>query len=193
AGFNGGVYTTPKLDPIVMRDIPADATGRKIEIIREGGLVPWLYTDTTWYVPDPEGPHVDRESRTVGFGPEILTDYSNYLDKAAKIVGVGDDVDAVAACESKVREELGAHVSAARSQPYYLDVTHPAANKGGFVEFLSAVALFLCGSAGASPYRVTFPWHPSRSAGRAEKCETGQLARSEARMKEDEWPGDMAS
>jgi hypothetical protein len=58
-------------------------------------------------VPDPEGPHVDRESRTVGFGPEILTDYSNYLDKAAKIVGVGDDVDAVAACESKVREELG--------------------------------------------------------------------------------------
>ena len=42
AGFNGGVYTTPKLDPIVMRDIPADATGRTIEIIREGGLVPWL-------------------------------------------------------------------------------------------------------------------------------------------------------
>jgi hydroxymethylpyrimidine pyrophosphatase-like HAD family hydrolase len=107
AGFNGGVYTTPKLDPIVMRDIPADATGRTIEIIREGGLVPWLYTDTTWYVPDPEGPHVDRESRTVGFGPEILTDYSNYLDKAAKIVGVGDDVDAVAACESKVREGAG--------------------------------------------------------------------------------------
>jgi Cof subfamily protein (haloacid dehalogenase superfamily) len=141
AGFNGGVYTTPKLDPIVMRDIPAEATGRTIEIIREGGLVPWLYTDTTWYVPDPDGPHVDRESRTVGFGPETLTDYSNYLDKAAKIIGVGDDVDAVAACESKVREQLGAHVSAARSQPYYLDVTHPAANKGGVVEFLSGVYL----------------------------------------------------
>ena len=48
AGFNGGVYTTHRLDPIVMRDIPADATGRTIEIIREGGLIPWLYTDTAW-------------------------------------------------------------------------------------------------------------------------------------------------
>jgi hypothetical protein len=141
AGFNGGVYTTPKLDPIVMRDIPGDATCRTIEIIREGGLVPWLYTDTTWYVPDPQGLHVDREARTVGFAPEVLADYSSYLDKAAKIVGVGDDFDAVAACESKVRQELGEHVSAARSQPYYLDVTHPAANKGGVVDFLSAVYL----------------------------------------------------
>jgi Cof subfamily protein (haloacid dehalogenase superfamily) len=141
AGFNGGVFTTPKLDPIVMRDIPADATGRTIEIIKKGGLVPWFYTDTTWYVPDPKGPHVDRESKTVGFGPEVQTDYSNYLDKAAKIVGVSEDLNAVAACEAKVREELGSHVSAARSQPYYLDVTHPAANKGGVVEFLSAVYL----------------------------------------------------
>jgi hypothetical protein len=58
-----------ELDPIVMRDIPSDATGRTIEILKAGGLVPWLYTDTTWYVPDTKGPHVDRESKTVGFGP----------------------------------------------------------------------------------------------------------------------------
>jgi hydroxymethylpyrimidine pyrophosphatase-like HAD family hydrolase len=193
AGFNGGVSRRQNWIRSSCGDIPSDATGRTIEILKAGGLVPWLYTDTTCYVPDTKGPHVDRESKTVGFGPELLAEYSNYLDKAAKIVGVSDDLNAVAVCESKVRDELGAHVSAARSQPYYLDVTHPAANKGGVVEFLSAVALFLCGSAGASPYRVTFPWHPSRSAGRAEKCETGQLARSEARMKEDEWPGNMAS
>jgi hypothetical protein len=24
----------------------------------------WLYTDTVWYVQDPEGSHVDRESKT---------------------------------------------------------------------------------------------------------------------------------
>ena len=35
-------------------------------------------------------------------------------------------------------DEFGDHVSAARSQPYYLDVTHPQANKGGVVKFLSA-------------------------------------------------------
>jgi Cof subfamily protein (haloacid dehalogenase superfamily) len=141
AGFNGGVFTTPRLDPIVMRDLPKDATARAIELIREHGLVAWLYTDTVWYVQDPKGPHVDRESKTVAFGPEVTSDYSGYLAQAAKIVGVSNDLAAVAECEKKVREELGDHVSAARSQPYYLDVTHPAANKGSVVDFLASVYL----------------------------------------------------
>jgi Cof subfamily protein (haloacid dehalogenase superfamily) len=141
AGFNGGVYTTPKLDPIVMRDLPRDAAVRSIELIEEHDLVAWLYTDTVWYVQDPNGPHVDRESRTVGFGPEVASDYSAYVAQTAKIVGVSDDLEAVAACEKKVQQELSDHVSAARSQPYYLDVTHPAANKGSVVDFLSAVYL----------------------------------------------------
>jgi Cof subfamily protein (haloacid dehalogenase superfamily) len=141
AGFNGGVFITPRLDPIVMRDLPKDAAARTIELIEEHGLVPWLYTDTTWYVQDPKGPHVDRESKTVGFGPEVTSDYSSYLAQAAKIVGVSDDLKAVAECEKKVRAELGDHVSAARSQPYYLDVTHPAANKGSVVDFLACVYL----------------------------------------------------
>jgi hydroxymethylpyrimidine pyrophosphatase-like HAD family hydrolase len=76
AGFNGGVYTTPDLDPIVMRDLPKDAAARSIELIEGHGLVAWLYTDSVWYVQDLKGPHVDRESRTVGFGPEVTTDYS---------------------------------------------------------------------------------------------------------------------
>jgi Cof subfamily protein (haloacid dehalogenase superfamily) len=141
AGFNGGVYTTPKLDPIVRRDLPKEAAVRSIELIREYQLVPWLYTDTIWYVQDPTGPHVDRESKTVGFGPEVTADYGEYVRETAKIVGVSDDLEAVAACEKKVRGELGDHVSAARSQPYYLDITHPAANKGSVVDFLSAVYL----------------------------------------------------
>ncbi len=141
AGFNGGVFVTPRLDPIVMRDLPKDATVRAIELIGDYGLVAWLYTDTAWYVQDPKGLHVDRESKTVGFGPEITSDYSQYVAQAAKIVGVGDDLEAVAECEKKVQEELGDHVSAARSQPYYLDITHPAANKGSVVDFLACVYL----------------------------------------------------
>jgi Cof subfamily protein (haloacid dehalogenase superfamily) len=141
AGFNGGVFITPRLDPIVMRDLPKDAATRALELIGEHGLAAWLYTDTAWYVLDPKGPHVDRESKTVGFGPEVVLDYSTFLGQAAKIVGVSDNLEAVAVCEKKVQEELGDHVSAARSQPYYLDVTHPAANKGSVVDFLSAVYL----------------------------------------------------
>jgi Cof subfamily protein (haloacid dehalogenase superfamily) len=141
AGFNGGVYVTPRLDPIVTRDLPKDAATRALQLIQEHGLVAWLYTDTVWYVQDPKGPHVDRESWTVGFGPEVASDYSPYLGQTAKIVGVSNDHEAVAACEKVVQEELGHQVSAARSQPYYLDVTHPAANKGSVVDFLSAVYL----------------------------------------------------
>ena len=146
AGFNGGVFVTPTLDPIVTRDLPTDAAARAIELIGEHGLVAWLYTDTVWYVQDPKGPHVDRESWTVGFGPEVISDYSAYIGQTAKIVGVSDDHEAVAACEKVVQEELGHQVSAARSQPYYLDVTHPAANKGSVVDFLSAVYLIPKGS-----------------------------------------------
>jgi hydroxymethylpyrimidine pyrophosphatase-like HAD family hydrolase len=35
-------------------------------------------------------------------------------------------------------DQFGDHVSAARSRPYDLDVTHPQANKGSVVKFLSA-------------------------------------------------------
>jgi len=37
AGFNGGVFITPRLDPIVMRDLPKDAAARTIELIEEHG------------------------------------------------------------------------------------------------------------------------------------------------------------
>jgi Cof subfamily protein (haloacid dehalogenase superfamily) len=140
AGFNGGVFVTPRLEPIVTRDLPKDAAARALQLTSEHGLVAWLYTDTVWYVQDPTGPHVDRESRTVGFGPEVTSDCSPYIGQTAKIVGVSDDHKAVSACEKVVQEELG-QVCAARSQPYYLDVTHPAANKGSVVNFLSAAYL----------------------------------------------------
>src|ERR1019366_10005583 len=48
-----------------------------------------------------------------------------------------DDHDLVAHCENAVQDALGAQASAARSQPYYLDVTHPDANKGTVVTTLS--------------------------------------------------------
>jgi hydroxymethylpyrimidine pyrophosphatase-like HAD family hydrolase len=55
----------------------------------------------------------------------------------AKIVGVSDDPEAVSGGQAAARAQFGDRVSAASSQPYYLDVTHPEANKGGVVTFLS--------------------------------------------------------
>jgi hypothetical protein len=65
---------------------------------------------------------------------------------------VSDNYDLVAKAEKEIQAEFeyGIHaicttasrdchpsVSAARSQPYYLDVTHPKANKGSVVEMLT--------------------------------------------------------
>jgi hydroxymethylpyrimidine pyrophosphatase-like HAD family hydrolase len=45
-------------------------------------------------------------------------------------VGVSRDFGLLARCESDVRTALADSAFVARSQPYYLDVTHPLANKG---------------------------------------------------------------
>ena len=60
-----------------------------------------------------------------------------HLAQAVKIVGVSDDLDLVADCEKVAQRILGRTASAARSQSYYLDVTHPKANKGTVVTTLS--------------------------------------------------------
>ena len=72
------------------------------------------------------------------FDPTVVAGYGDLTEGVAKIVGVSDDLDAVAAASAEAHDRFGDHVSAARSQPYYLDVTHPEANKGGVARYLAA-------------------------------------------------------
>jgi hydroxymethylpyrimidine pyrophosphatase-like HAD family hydrolase len=66
-----------------------------------------------------------------------VPNYDAVLHQVIKIVGVSTDYAAVARCEASLRAELGTRVTALRSQPYYLDVTHPDANKGAIVHRLA--------------------------------------------------------
>jgi hydroxymethylpyrimidine pyrophosphatase-like HAD family hydrolase len=59
------------------------------------------------------------------------------IDRCYKIVGVSRDFDALAQCERDLSGELGASATVSRSQLYYLDITHPEANKGYAVRALS--------------------------------------------------------
>jgi hypothetical protein len=138
AGFNGGVFTRPDWTVISSKDLSPEAAEKAIEIIRKHRLEAWLYTADTWYIPHPDSPHVAREAWTVKFDARVTSDFSPFLGQAVKIVGVSDDLPAVAACEAECRQVLSSAVSAARSQPYYLDVTHPEATKGGVVAYLSS-------------------------------------------------------
>ena len=150
AAFNGGLFVKPDLSIISEQVLGREVVEPIVKIIEEHGLDVWIYRGNDWFVRERHGSHVDREEWTVKFPPQVVSSYDGVLDQVAKIVGVSDDLDAVARCEQAVRaafgpqvgtrqsnpqrhEGAGPIVTAARSQPYYLDVTHPEANKGSVV------------------------------------------------------------
>jgi len=137
AAFNGGMLVGPDLSPIEEQILPTQLVGPLIEALERHRLDVWVYRGADWFVRNVHAPHVAREERTVGFAPAVVQGFDRLHERVVKIVGVGDDVPLVARTEAQVREQFGDHVSAARSQPYYLDVTHPNANKGAVVKRLS--------------------------------------------------------
>jgi hydroxymethylpyrimidine pyrophosphatase-like HAD family hydrolase len=69
----------------------------------------------------------------VQFAAKVTPSFDGLFGRVAKIVGVSQNYETVARCEKDVQARFETSVSAARSQPYYLDVTHPRANKGEVV------------------------------------------------------------
>ena len=138
AGFNGGVFVNPDLSVIESRRIDPDTARQTVKLITDQGLDVWLYTDDEWLIHNKDAPHVAREAWTVKFDAKVVPEYTDeHYKHAVKIVGVSDDAALVEKCEKAAQQDLGDHASAARSQPYYLDVTNPQANKGAVVEFLA--------------------------------------------------------
>ncbi len=137
AGFNGGIFVKPDMTIMAEHVLAADVAGRALEVILRHGMDAWVYSGKDWFVRDANAPHVAREQWTVKFAPTVVGSFKDMLGSAVKIVGVSNDLDLVARCEKDTQDALGAKASAARSQPYYLDVTNPDANKGTVVTTLS--------------------------------------------------------
>ena len=136
AAFNGGVIVLPDLSVLDEQTIPDYLLPAMIETIESHGLDVWLYGATEWYVRSRQAPRVDREASTVQFEPTVVPTFDG-LSGIVKVVGVSDDHPRVAACEAVLQRDFGTVVSAARSQPYYLDVTNLTANKGTAIARLS--------------------------------------------------------
>ena len=135
AGFNGGVFVNPDLSVIESHMIDLAAAKRTLELMLDHRLDAWIYTADDWFIRDKNAPHVARETSTVKFDAKVVASFTDeHLAQAVKIVGVSDDLDLVADCEKAAQRILGKTASAARSQSYYLDVTHP---KGTVVTTLS--------------------------------------------------------
>lgn len=147
AAFNGGAIVTPTQEPLRRVSLAENAARRVLAVLASHDVSAWVFDGDDWVITDPNGPHVDHERRTVGFGPVMADSFEGRLDAVGKIVGVSDDHPRLATVEAAVRLALGSDGLALRSQAYYLDITPPGADKG-------AAVLALCAQLGADPKRT---------------------------------------
>jgi Cof subfamily protein (haloacid dehalogenase superfamily) len=137
AAFNGGLIVDRDMKVLEQKVVASSLVMPVVQLFGSFGLSVWIYRHADWFALDPRGPHVQREAWTVKFEPAITASFDGLTDDVAKIVGVSDDHDAVARASAAAHDKFGDHVSASQSQPYYVDVTHPDANKGFVARWLS--------------------------------------------------------
>jgi hypothetical protein len=137
AAFNGGAIVRPDLEVLDQRLLPASLLPGLIDRIRAHDLEVFVFRAHDWFVRSMDAPRVRRETSTLQQPPRVVASFEGVMNGVVKVVGVSDDHPRVAACEAAVQQAYGAQVSAARSQPHYLDVTSPTANKGVVIERLS--------------------------------------------------------
>ena len=132
------MFVKPDLSVIESHTLEPATAKQTLKLILDQGLDAWVYTEKEWLIRDEKAPHVARETWTVKFDAKVVATFTDaHLKHAVKIVGISDDLDLVAACQNVAQTTLGEKASVARSQPYYVDVTHPQANKGIVVGTLS--------------------------------------------------------
>jgi Cof subfamily protein (haloacid dehalogenase superfamily) len=136
-GFNGGALVRPDMSIVESLLLAPDIAREAMKIIAAHNMDPWVYTETEWLVHDESAPHVAREEFTLGFPAKAVADFGDALDHVGKLVAVGDDKAVVSQCNDALSAALGGHASATRSQSFFIDVTHPDANKGTLVGTLA--------------------------------------------------------
>lgn len=138
AGFNGGLLVAPDMTVLEAWPIDRMAARQIVDFLLGRGFDVWVYDEDNWYVRDAHAPHVEREAWIIRIDPVIVTHFpDDLLVRTFKIVGVSDDAALVAASEQAAQNLLAGRASATRSTAFFLDVTHPHANKGEVVATLA--------------------------------------------------------
>ena len=135
--FNGASVVGPDLAPLDEELIPEAAARAAARLIGEAGLDLWVFAQGAWWLRDGQAPYADLERRTLQAEPRLRDDLDGLLGAASKLVGVSPDHAHLAACEGRIAGALGADARVHRSQAYYLDVTPPGRDKGGFVDWMA--------------------------------------------------------
>lgn len=135
--YNGSSIVEPDLTPVERHTLSRSVSERCLDVLREFEVDAWLFTSDHWLIAR-DGDYVSHEQQTIQTAPMIVSDRSDYLANACKIVGASADADKLIQCEAAMQKALGESALVARSQSYYLDVTPPGRDKGTFVDAIAA-------------------------------------------------------
>jgi Cof subfamily protein (haloacid dehalogenase superfamily) len=138
AGFNGSAIVRADLTAVEEHVVPAAAARLAVDTLSRHGVDVWVFNHDEWLITNPAGSYVPLELRTVRFEPKVVEHFDDHLDRVGKIVGSSTDFDRLARIEAELQALLGPSASAHRSQLYYLDVTHPLADKAHAVRAFAA-------------------------------------------------------
>jgi Cof subfamily protein (haloacid dehalogenase superfamily) len=137
AAYNGSALLRPDLSVIEQHLVPAEAARLAVDALGRHDVGIWLFSGQQWLLTDLDGDYVELERHTVLFEPAVVSNFDDWLGRAAKIVGASHDFDALTRCESDLRRTLDGTAAVHRSQLYYVDVTHSDADKGYAVRRLA--------------------------------------------------------
>lgn len=130
AGFNGGEILSPNNELLSELTIPPDAARETVERMLGGGVDPWVFAGGVWFLLNAEAHYIPRERLSIQQDFVQVDDLTPHLGQVHKIMGTHTDFDLMGRMEAELRQALDGQAAVARSQAYYLDVTHAEANKG---------------------------------------------------------------
>jgi Cof subfamily protein (haloacid dehalogenase superfamily) len=132
AAFNGGKLVDPAgWKTLNAHRLARDAAETALESLASDGIDAWVFIDDAWYITNPAGEYVPLERRTVGYDAVVVKRFEDIdLNSVEKIVASTRDAALLERKEAEFAGTLKGRATAMRSQSYYLDITHPLANKG---------------------------------------------------------------
>ena len=139
AAFNGGTIVGPDGATAFTARLAPDTARLALELIDRPGIMRWLFVEGRWQAEHLDAVYTQRERRAASQEP-LVGRFPLDLDAVDKIVAVSEDHALLADMEQVVRAQIGGEATVMRSQPYYLDITASAANKGGGIEQLAQAA-----------------------------------------------------
>jgi len=130
AGFNGGVVQDATGRVVAEHTIPPAACREAVARLERAGLDVWVFAGGEWLLKNEAAVYIPREQLSISMGWRVVSDFTPHLGAVHKVMGSSADFARVAAAEADLRHAMGEAAAVLRSQEYYVDITHPQANKG---------------------------------------------------------------